>query len=372
MTISKRRQQILKAVIDDYILTSEPVGSKRLVDQYDLGVSSATVRSEMSQLEDMGYLSQPHTSAGRIPSDLGYREYVDNLMEVEELKPEEQKRIRQTLELHSSELMETLRTVAMILSRQSGYASVAVSPRTRNTLLEQIKMLVIEPGKVLVVVVLSQGVVKDRVVRLPDVLTNEMMNQIALTLEQNVSGYHLDDITLVTLQTATDDIELPDSLLNQVLYEAYVSIKQADHMDTYIEGVPNLFQHPEFREATRAYHVVDALTTEGFIAGFLNNPLSAESVAYKEIDVAESGGFTTRDLAPAGRANDFLIRIGQELQVQGLEECSFVTTSYHLGDDLHGRIAVVGPKRMHYEKVVSEIRFVRKTIHQLDQKDETR
>lgn len=370
MPLNERKQRVLKAVIDDYILTSEPVGSKRLVDHYDLGVSSATVRNEMSQLEDLGYLSQPHTSAGRVPSDLGYREYVDNLMEVEELAAEDQKLIRQSLELHSSEFIETLRSAAIVLSRQSGYASVAVSPRTRNSFLQQIKMLVIEPGKVLVVVVLSQGIVKDRVVKLPDVLTNEITNRIAETLEANVGGYRLEDITLVTLETAARGIELPDALLNQVLYEAYVSIKQADHMNTYIEGVPNLFQHPEFREADRAYHVVDALTTEGFIAGFLNNPLTAESTAYREIDVAE--GKETRDLAPPGRANDFVIRIGQELQVRGLENCSFVTTAYHLGDELHGRIAVVGPKRMQYEKVVSEIRFVRKTIHQLDQLSETR
>lgn len=360
--LTERRQRILKAVIDDYIATSEPVGSKRLVEAYDLDVSSATVRNELAALEDLGYLTQPHTSAGRVPSDLAYREYVDNLMEPEALPKEDQALIRQTLSLHRNELMETLRSAAVVLSRQSGYVSVAVTPAVQDSMLDQVKMLMIEPGKVLVVIVLKAGLVRDRVVRMPMSLDHETLALISKVIEESFAGQSIEDITLVALEAATKNLPLPESLLNQVLYETYVSIKQADQLDSYVEGVPNLFQHPEFHEAHRAYRIMDALTTHGLIAGVISEQ--------NEMHAPQTDGQSSQVPAVPRSKTDFMIRIGQELQVQGLEDCSFVTTTYKVGEGLHGRIAVVGPKRMRYEQVVSEIRFVRQTIHEIDQNNQ--
>ncbi|HAL73737.1 MAG TPA: heat-inducible transcription repressor HrcA, partial [Clostridiales bacterium] len=244
MSLDERKKSILKAVIDDYITTAEPVGSKLLVSKYRFNVSPATIRNEMADLEELGYLEQPHTSAGRIPSDKGYREYVDSLLRVEQLSEEEEEKIRLIMRDSLDELTGLIRKASNILSEKTGYVSLALSPQLNRSHLQQIKMLMIEPGRALVVVVLSAGVVKDRLVRIPDVLDASQLMQIAAAIEEGLSGMTLDDITLVTVATAARNTRLPDNLLNQVMYEAYVAIKQADNLELYMDGRHKLLSYP--------------------------------------------------------------------------------------------------------------------------------
>ncbi len=170
MLLDERKRNILKAVVDDYIATAEPVGSKALVNRYHFNVSSATIRNEMAELEDQGYLEQPHTSAGRIPSDKGYRAYVDSLLQIEDLTAAEEEKIRVVMRNSLDELTGMIRRASTLLSEKTGYTSLALSPKLNHSHLQQIKMLMIEPGRALVVVVLSAGVVKDRLARVPEVL----------------------------------------------------------------------------------------------------------------------------------------------------------------------------------------------------------
>ena len=373
MTLDERKRSILRAVIDDYIATAEPVGSKSLVSKYHFNVSPATIRNEMADLEEMGYLEQPHTSAGRIPSDKGYREYVDSLLRVEELTEEEEDRIRMIMRDSLDELTGLIRKASNILSEKTGYVSLALSPQLNRSHLQQIKMLMIEPGRALVVVVLSAGVVKDRLVRIPDVLDASQLMQIAAAIEDGLSGMTLDDITLVTVATAARHTRLPDNLLNQVMYEAYVAIKQADNLELYMDGTNKLLSYPEFQDIHKAKEYLDTLSRDGIIAGYLSeikdqSADGSEEGPFCEYPQIRQSGYRLCDAdfqesdSRQSRPS-YVVRIGQEIMLEGLKDCSFITTTYKIGDIVAGRIGVIGPRRMTYGKVISNISFVKQTLN---------
>ncbi len=362
MVLDQRKKDVLRAIVEDYIETAEPVASKTLVEKYRLPVSSATVRSTMVELEHMGYLEQPHTSAGRIPSDLGYRKYVEQLMPLDPVNEEYRYEVIHTLSPHMDEMKDLLKRVSWVLSEGTGYTSLAVSPRLASSSLKQLKMLMIEPGKVLVVIVLSAGLVKDKIVRLPDVLSPGQLNELSQAIERHLDGVKLRDITLVTVQSSIQNSDLPESLLNQVAYEAFSAIKQADNLETYIDGVPKLFSYPEFRDSDRAGALMHALRNDGLIIGMMEDP---EKTTIEIEQDPVKGSKLANPLRP-----QFVIRIGQELQQDEFRECSFVAATCRFPGQVSGSIGVIGPKRMEYSRVISQINFVRQTIHKLNEVEE--
>jgi len=341
MPLDMRKKQVLNAIVDDYVSTYEPVGSKALIERHNFTVSSATLRNEMAELEKMGFIEKPHTSAGRIPSDRGYREYVNSLMTYDNLTNEERTDIEKRISGSVNDITDLIRTATDTLSERTGFVSLYMSPRLHKSFLKQLKMLMIEPGKALVVVILSAGVVKDKVVRIPNFLTDEQIMKISQTVEQNLTGKPLDEITLVTVASSMKNADIPDPMLNQIIYEAYTAIKQADSLNIYLEGENKMLQLPDFGELTKARNLLDSLSNDGMVAGYVN------------------------ELHPLEEANNdsFMIRIGQEITLDGLQDCSFITTTYKIGDDISGNIGVIGPKRMEYQKVISQINFVRKTLN---------
>lgn len=356
--LDQRKKDVLKAIVEDYIETAEPVASKTLVEKYQLPVSSATIRNTMSELELMGYLDKPHTSAGRIPSDLGYREYVEHLMSPKHIDKDYQLEITNTLNVHMDEMDNLLRSASWILSEGTGYTSLAVSPRLASSSVRQLKMLMIEPGKVLIVLVLSAGLVKDKIVRLPDILGPQELNHLAASIENRLDGLELKDITLVTVQTSLRDNPLPEGMLNQVAYEAYSAIKQADHLETFVDGVPNMFQHPEFKNVDQGAALLNLLRDQGMIVGLLENTETTT------VQIDDSGHSNSKLIQ--GDSPVFMIRIGQEIQQAEFNNCSFVAATCRLPGQISGAIGVIGPKRMEYSRVISHIGFVRQTIQRLN------
>lgn len=344
--LDDRKRAILSAIIQDYVALYEPVGSKALLSRHRLGISSATVRNEMAELEELGYLEQPHTSAGRIPSDKGYRAYVDDMLQIHEPSPELQDYFRKALDQSSDELRDLIRSAGDSLADTTQLTSLVLTPTYGESTLKQVKILMIEPGKAIVVVVLSVGVVRDRLIYIPDALNQEQLESIAQAVESSLAGQKLDEITLLAVSDAGQQEEIPDALLNRVLFETYVAIKQAENIDVYMQGSHQLLKQPEFADSQKAHKVLDTISQNGLVAGYLSEMDSVEST---------SRGSQTR---PA-----FAIRIGQEIGLAGMEDCSFVTTSYRIGEKVSGRIAVVGPKRMQYAQIISEIAFVKKTIN---------
>jgi heat-inducible transcriptional repressor len=200
----------------------------------------------------------------------------------------------------------------------------------------------IEPGKALVVMVLSAGVVKDKVVRIPNFLSDEQIMKISGAIEKNLTGKPLDEITLVTVETAGKGTEVPEPLLKQVLYEAYAAIKQADELNIYLDGEHRILELPDFSSLGRARDLLGTLSDSGMVAGYVN-----EMENSREHSADDS----------------FMIRIGQEITLEGLDDCSFITATYNLTDSVSGNIGVIGPKRMLYSKVISQIDFVKKKLN---------
>ena len=343
MSLDDRKKVILQAIVDDYVSTCEPVGSKALIDRHNFTLSSATLRNEMADLEKLGYIEKPHTSAGRVPSDKGYREYVDSLMHVDSISNEEKEEITSRISTGVGEVTDLLKNATTTLSAKTGFVSLAMTPVLKKSYLTQLKLLMIEPGKALVVVVLSAGVVKDKLVRIPNFLTDTQVNEISRAVEHQLCGMPLDEITLITVASSVKNTSIPDSFLNQVLYEAYTAIKQADKLDVYFEGKHKILSLPEFNNVGRARDLLDTLSDDGMVAGYVNELGTIE----EESDNKDS----------------YMIRIGQEIALEGLEDCSFITTTYKVGDKVSGNIGIIGPKRMEYSKVISQINFVRNTLN---------
>ncbi|HHU12586.1 MAG TPA: heat-inducible transcription repressor HrcA [Clostridiaceae bacterium] len=340
--MDERKKQILKAVVEDYVISAEPVGSKSLIERHNLGVSSATIRHEMADLEAEGYLEKPYTSAGRIPSDKGYRSYVDELLEVGELPRTQAIAMRTMFKDSLVELTDLIRQATAVLSAQNDYVSLALTPKYANSRLRQVKLLMIEPGKVLVVVVLAAGLVKDRLVRISDQISGEQLDRLGKAIEEGLAGKKLSDITLVTVAGTVSGQPLADGLLNQVIYEAYVSIKQAEHLDLYVEGTHRLLAQPEYRDVDKAHRFMRALGEEKTIAGYIADLPAADDLA-------------------CGR---YLVRIGQEITLDGFEDTSFITSTYCVNGEVYGQIGVIGPRRMDYGRIISQIRFINRQLHE--------
>ena len=365
--MDERKRQILKAIVDDYVETAEPVGSKSLVLRHKLGFSSATIRHEMAELEEMGYLEKPHTSAGRMPSDKGYRAYVDNMMSLPEVSADDASAIRQFLADNLNEAKALIERAAEYLAGKTNYLSVALSPKYSDSSLEQIKIMMIEPGRAIVVLVLSAGVVHDRLIRIPAMLDEQQLDNIARAVERCLAGKKLDDITLVTVSSAAEETGLPEALVNQVLFEAYVAIKQTEKIEIFMDGKHHLLKHPEFRDVDRANRFYNAVHEEHMVAGYMMDMKEAmEEETARDCDfdldcVEKREGADTALTLPELKPS-YMVRIGQEIALSGMEDMSFITTTYRIGKKISGQIGVIGPKRMQYGNIISQISFVNKAL----------
>lgn len=343
--LTERKKSILRAIVQDYVESAEPVGSKALLTRHQLGISSATVRNEMAELEEEGYLEQPHTSSGRVPSDKGYRAYVDDMLTLREIPETDKQRLEEELEANVHEIQSLIRQAAGVLSEETELASLVLTPTYGSSTLRQIKILMIEPGRALVVVVLSAGIVRDRLIQVPGSLSQEQLREIAEAVEKHLSGRKLEDISLVTVTDAGQQEAIPDVLLNQVLFETYLSIKQAENIDVYLQGSHRLLEQPEFSDVKKAHRFLNTINQNGLVAGYLSE---------LQDDVKAEEG------QPA-----YAVRIGQEIALEGMEDCSFVSSSYRIGHEIRGKIAVIGPKRMLYSKIISDVSFINQSLNRL-------
>lgn len=374
--MDERSRRILQAIVDDYVETCEPVGSKALVERHRLNLSSATVRNVMAELEEQGYIQKSHVSAGRTPSDKGYRAYVDNMLTVPDIEPEKKEAVRDYLSERINEATELIERAADYLSEETDFVSVALAPRYGAASLEQVKILMIEPGRALVVVVLSAGLVKDKLIRVPDMLGPEHLSRIAKALETSLKGKTVDDITLVTVSAATEGTEVPESLLNQVAYEAYVAIKQTEDLDVYIDGTHRLLKQPEFQDMDSVQRFFTVLKEPTMVAGYMqdvqqNETARLEAPAATEDESAPEGERLEpiADHPPVPARPAYMIRIGQEITLEGLEDMSFISTVYRLDDHVTGQIGVIGPKRMRYGEIISQISFVNRALTEAVRRD---
>ena len=329
MELDDRKKKILYAIIKTYLETGEPVGSRTISKYADLKLSSATIRNEMSDLEEMGYILQPHTSAGRIPSDKGYRFYVDQLME------EKEREITETnkLLIERQDKMElVLKKVAQYLAADTNYASMITSPQYHRTKLKFIQLSMVNDQQLLAVVVAEGNVVKNKMLHIEHGLDNETLLKLNILLNTSLNGLTMEEINLGTIARLKEQAGIHSSLVGDVLDAVAEAIQMDEDMEVYTSGATNIFKYPELADSAKASRLISAFEEEQQL-----------------VDLVES---ISQDENETG----IQVYIGNESPVQTMKDCSVVTTSYDLGDGMKGTIGIIGPKRMDYDRVVTTLK----------------
>lgn len=322
-----RKMRILQAITDDYINTAEPVGSRTIARKYGLGVSPATIRNEMSDLEELGYLEQPHTSAGRVPSDKGYRFYVDVLMDPAEIGPEVRARMREEFSAKRQVMEQMIHHAARILSLLTQYTAVVVAPRASETAIRRLHLTLLDERNVLAVVVTEPGFVEHHVIELPAPVDEATLEKLGQRLNEHLVGKTPREMTRGLLDRLREELE-SKRLYDETVELLMRSVGSKSEERVYFDGTLHLFEQPEFRDVERAKALL----------GFLEQEEALSSM-----------------LAELSRRSGTQVTIGHEHPREEMHECSMVTATYRVGNTVVGTLGVVGPTRMEYAKVVSAV-----------------
>jgi len=333
MFLDERKKRILQSIIDDYISTAEPVGSRTVARKHELGLSSATIRNEMADLEEMGYLTQPHTSAGRIPSDKGYRFYVDQLMKQSELTMEEIYSIKSAMDTKINELSQLLKQVSVAMSKITKYASMAALPEKKNSVLKAVQVVPVEKGKALVVVITNSGTIKNSLINISETVLPEHLVYVSNIFNEKLSGLTIGQINMPVIR----EIELlmgpSQDIFMPVLNGVTDCIEQIDKSEVFLEGAINMLNYPEFSKVERAREFLKLMVEKDLISRVLKDANSEK--------------------------DKIVIKIGHENDIEEMKECSLITTTYTAGDVVIGTIGIIGPTRMEYSKVLAAINYMK-------------
>ena len=325
--------KILQAIIDDFINTAQPVGSRTIAKKYPLGISSATIRNEMADLEDLGYLVQPHTSAGRIPSDMGYRVYVDSLMRRNILEDDQRSLIRGLLLNRIIEIEDVVKQATEILANLTGMTAIISLPQFSKSQLSNMKLIKINDSKALMILVSNTGIVKNIPLALKG-SNQAVLDLIADKLLQNLGGLHIEEITVKAISNLKMELGNIGDIIDYLVPILKETLRDLDDLDYSIEGIHSIMNTPEF-------HDVDKLKT------FLTS-IEDQRLIRKVFDSIQSEGIS--------------VKIGSELKIEEMSGCSMVTASYKFNDKDLGKIAVIGPTRMDYGNAVSIVDYIRETL----------
>ena len=334
MDLSERKLKILQAIIDDFIHSAEPVGSRTISKKYDLGVSPATIRNEMSDLEEMGYIKQPHTSAGRVPSDKAYRLYVDNLMNKYVISDEQKNIIKQKIMDNLVELDKTIEKASSLLSQMTNLTSFAITPKIDENRLEYIKLIPIDQQSVLLMIVTESGNVNNTVLKLDHAYTEENLNILSKVLTYNYKGKSLSTIIkMEIIKTFEDDIETMHKIMQNVMPNFLHTLENMLNVHLYMDGLTNIFSLPEYYNIDKAKEFLEILNQKEHFTEVLIN-----------------------------RENGVVITIGQENKDSELKDCSLITATYSINGETVGKIGVIGPTRMKYSKVTSIVEYMTENL----------
>lgn len=328
MQLDDRKWKILRAIIKTYLETGEPVGSRTISKYADLNLSSATIRNEMSDLEELGYILQPHTSAGRIPSDKGYRLYVDQMMEEKDKEVTEMKELM----IQRQDKMDlVLKQAAKVLAANTNYATMITTPQYRRTKLKFIQLSLVSEEQILVVVVAEGNVIKNKILRIVHNLDNETILKMNILLNSSLDGLTIEEINLSKIAKLKEQAGIHSEIVNSVLDAVADAIQMEEEMEIYTSGATNFFRYPELSDSEKASELISTFEEKKQLAAFVNETIERQETGIQ-------------------------VYIGNETPVQTMKDCSVVTATYDLGDGMQGTIGIVGPKRMDYDKVVSTLK----------------
>lgn len=330
--LDDRKIKVLYAIINSYILSAEPIGSRTITKLYDLGVSSATVRNEMSDLEDLGFLNKPHSSAGRIPSDKAYRLYVNELLKVQRPKMDliKKDQIKKILASESREIEQLLQNSAKILSALTSYTALAISPQLKGSKIKHIQLVPIDNHQILMVLVSNTGVVKNSIFRLDKEVTENQVLTISNFLNDKLKGLSIEEIDGEISTGILTEIYQYKTIVDGIIPIINQSMEDMDNIDLYSDGVTKILNFPEYKDLEKAKSFISFIEDKDSVVELLlNNSLS----------------------------QDIEITIGNENIYKPIKDCSLITATYRLGDTTIGKIGVIGPTRMDYYKLVSTLQL---------------
>lgn len=329
MELDERKLKILKAIISNYLETGEPVGSRTISKYTDLNLSSATIRNEMADLEELGLIMQPHTSAGRIPTDAGYRLYVDRMMVEKDTEMEEMK----TQLLERVDKMESLlKQVARVLAYNTNYATLVTAPQYQNSKLKFIQLSQVDENQLLAVIVVDGNVIKNKLMQVGRILGNDEILKLNVLLNTFLQGASLQDINLEMIQTIKAQAGEFADVMENIFQGIAEAIHEADEVEIYTSGTTNMLKYPELGNIEQTTKLLEALEERQGLDELIDESIHSDST------------------------NGIQVYIGEEAPVSNMKDCSIVTATYELAEGAKGTIGIIGPKRMDYKKVVSTLK----------------
>lgn len=336
MGIDDRKWMILQAVIEDYISTAEPVGSRTISKKYVTDVSPATIRNEMSDLEDLGYIEQPHTSSGRVPSDKGYRMYVDRLMEKKKSQPDSNDILLNEFKETLGEIDRLVRHASRLLSNMTSYASFITSPEFKKNRLQKIQLIKVARGMILAVIITDAGIVKNSTLRTFFDLDDDKVEQLTSILNRNLAGKDIEDMANIDFSGFVMNNPVYEELLQQIMPELLHTLIYTDSLEIYSNGAANLLSLPEYADVGKAKSFFNLLEDNDELNKIVN--LSGDEVS---------------------------VKIGTENTMEQLKECSLISATYKLDGRTIGSIGVIGPRRMEYSKVIHIVDRMTKNLTEI-------
>ena len=340
--LDERKKKILHAVIRNYLETGEPVGSRTISKYTDLNLSSATIRNEMSDLEELGYIVQPHTSAGLIPTDRADRLYVDNMMQEKDKEIEELKGLLVQTE---DKMDKVLKNVAKVLATNTNYATVVSAPQIRGNRLKFLQLSRVDENQILAVIVVEGNVIRNEMIHVDEALSDETMLKLNILLNTHLTGLALEEINLGMITALKEQAGIHGDIVGEVMDAIAQAIKGEEDLEIYTSGTNNIFKYPELADNQKASELINTFEEKKALAKL-----------------------ATEKLADEGNTG-IQVYIGEEAPVQAMKDCSVVTATYELGEGMRGSIAIIGPKRMDYDKVVGSLRTMMNELERVYKKD---
>ena len=340
--MSERKLKILHAIIQNYLETGEPVGSRTISKYTDLNLSSATIRNEMADLEEMGYIIQPHTSAGRIPSDKGYRLYVDMLMEEKE---QELNEMQDQMLDKADKMDQLLKQAAKVLATNTNYATMVSTPMNNSNKIKFIQLSMVDEEQVIAVIVLGGNVIKNKIINIDEPISNENLLKLNMLLNTTLNGMSIEEINLGLIARLKEQAGIHSQVVGYVL-DAVADAIHVDDMEIYTSGATNIFKYPELSDNQSAQEIISAFEEKQQLSELVTQTLAQD----------ENTGIQ--------------VYIGDETPVQTMRDCSVVTATYELGDGMKGTIGIIGPKRMDYEHVLKSMKRLQTELDQMFHKND--
>ena len=349
MDLDERKLKILQAIIKNYLETGEPVGSRTISKYTDLNLSSATIRNEMADLEELGYIVQPHTSAGRIPSDKGYRLYVDQMLAEKEEKldhaAQEVKEMHQMLLEKEDKMESILKQMAKMLAVNTNYATLVTAPQVKGNKIKFLQLSRVDVGQLLATIVVEGNVIKNTMLQVEEDLDDATLLKLNILLNTHLNGLSIDEINLAMISEMKQQAGVHSGIVNGVIDAVAEAIRSDEDLKIYTSGTNNILKYPELTDnREKTSELINVFEEKKALGELVQDSLSEEN------------------------NTGIQVYIGNETPVSSMKDCSVVTATYELGEGMRGTIGIIGPKRMDYDKVIGTLKTLMNELDTLYKK----